>query len=320
MRWKNSTIESDVTTSITNKLDVVLFKTNPDIGVKAGLLGLAPNGKFFNYVQQFTDWGSNTDKVIFGLSLTPNSGAKSLTDFANKSNWSQNQFVIHGKRNGGSIPVYIPLVANSNSWTILANFTLDDPTEAKFDTFVDKRLCVASNYPGMIGFKDAATADLVQTYYNKVCPNSDPAICESSKATKSNVKNAKIGLNGMDDKSNKKYYTLELKTSDFLLFNDQKMTSLIAGKIVDPSIYGCNADDDFVVGRAFLSRYEAVMQVGRTADSMKLGFVANEGTSSIFLIILIILGCIILAICIAIILLKVCKRKSEDNEVYEKQN
>lgn len=72
-----------------------------------------------------------------------------------------------------------------------------------------------------------------------------------------------------------------------------------------------------IVGRAFLSKYEAVMNVN-TDGTMRLGFVANEGTSSVFLIILIILGCIILAICIAIILLKVCKRKSEDGDGYHK--
>jgi len=53
-------------------------------------------------------------------------------------------------------------------------------------------------------------------------------------------------------------------------------------------------------------------------NTFGLAFIQNEGTSSIFLIILIILGCIILAICIAIILLKVCKRKQPEEDVYVK--
>jgi len=111
---------------------------------------------------------------------------------------------------------------------------------------------------------------------------------------------------------------LTIDTSDILWFNDKTSTMTpIVGQLVVPETYGCDTTADIVVGRPFLSRYEAVLKIEDTTQS--LGFIANEGTSSIFLIILIILGCIILAICIAIILLKVCKRKSNDEGEYTRQ-
>merc|ERR1712194_130974 len=95
-------------------------------------------------------------------------------------------------------------------------------------------------------------------------------------------------------------YLVTLDPSDFLYFNDKAFSSLV-GQKVNAADWGCEAD--------------AVMEVTQTGKG--LAFISNEGTSSIFLIILIILGCIILAICIAIILLKVCKRKTE-NEDYQR--
>merc|ERR1711976_1073081 len=92
----------------------------------------------------------------------------------------------------------------------------------------------------------------------------------------------------------------------------------LVGQHVTPKDWGCDETADFVVGRPFLSRFEAVMRVSTEAPTYSMGFVPNEGTSSIFLIILIILGCIILAICIAIILLKVCKRKNNDEGDYNR--
>lgn len=258
--------------------------------------------------------------------MTPNSGADKLVNSGDKDAWKQNQFVIHGKRNGGDIPFYNPIV-DVDSWTInFANFTLAKD-ETGWTPKESQKICVASEYPYMLAFTDQADSTAILNYFYKVCPNGDHTKCAESDATKDKVKKVQIGV-GNDTvatggvvPADFKAYELTLDTSDILWFNQSELTPIVGQYISTTdakALYGCADTANMIVGKAFLSRYEAVMKI--EADKQSLGFIANEGTSSIFLIILIILGCIILAICIAIILLKVCKRKSSDEGEYTRQD
>lgn len=320
MRWSNSSLAEGTTgTDLSKNMAVTLFETNPKIGVNAGYLGLSPASEFFRYVTSNTDWDKK-DKVLFGLSLTPNSGASKLVDDTNKDIWKQNQFVIHGKRNGGSAEFYSPLAAGATTWTIgNANVTLADKEVSTYVPKANAKLCLSSKYPLMVGLSDSVAAAAMTDYFNKVCKSGNVADCAEDNANKDLVKKVQVGFSnvtlpatvGVDYNT----YLVTLDPSDFLLFNKDKSFSSLVGQKVTPAEWGCDTDADIIVGRAFLSRNEAVFQVEKTGKS--LAFISNEGTSSIFLIILIILGCIILAICIAIILLKVCKRKT-DNDDYQR--
>jgi len=319
MRWANSSLPDGTSGGdLAKNMDVTLFETAPAVGVEAGYLGLSPASEFFKYVVGHTDWDKK-DKVLFGLSLTPNSGASKLVDDTKKDLWKQNQFVIHGKRNGGSAEFYSPLVAGATTWTIgHANLTLADDAKSTYVPVPNAKLCLSSKYPLMVGFTNDAASLALTTYFNKVCKSGDVANCAEDNANKDEVKKVQLGFSnttlpaaaGVDYNT----YLVTLDPSDFLYFNDKAFSSLV-GQKVNAADWGCEADADMIVGRAFLSRNEAVMEVTQTGKG--LAFISNEGTSSIFLIILIILGCIILAICIAIILLKVCKRKTE-NEDYQR--
>merc|ERR1711874_923817 len=164
----------------------------------------------------------------------------------------------------------------------------------------------------MVGFSDDADVTALTNYFNSVCPNGDASACAEDSATKSNVKKVQLGFsNTTVTADNVKSYHVTMDPSDFLYFNENTFSSLV-GQKVTPADWGCDASANMIVGRAFLSRNEAVMNITQTGKG--LTFISNEGTSSIFLIILIILGCIILAICIAIILLKVCKRKTDSDD------
>jgi len=326
MRWTNSTVDN--TDKMLTNLKVKLFQQSPVIGVDAGLLGLNPNGDFFNYIKTYTNWGSDKTDVYFGLSLTPNSGASKLVDGGRKDNWKQNQFVIHGKRNGGDIKFYNPIVADSDSWTInYANFTLTADVPSTYTPTPNQQICVSSEYPYMAGFTDQVDSTAILNYFNTVCKDGVATTCKESDSTKGNVKKVSIGIGNGPITSgvvgdNFKSYSLSIDTGDILWFKKDNSMFSIVGQFVSPADatakYGCASTANIIVGRAFLSRYEAVMKIEKSTVS--LGFIANEGTSSIFLIILIILGCIILAICIAIILLKVCKRKGNDEGDYDRAN
>jgi hypothetical protein len=320
MRWANSSLPDGTTgAKLSSNLPVTLFENAPTTGVSAGYLGLSPEGDFFDYVVKKTSW-DNKKEVLFGLSLTPNSGASKLVDDLNKDLWKQNQFVIHGKRNGGSPQFYSKLI-NEKSWTIgFANFTLSDGETSDYIVIENKNVCLSSKYPLMVGFKDPIVVDALTKYFVAVCKTGNAADCAEDNTDKSKVKKVQLGF------SNKALpvapavdadfmsYNVTMDPTDFLHFNKDQFSSLI-GQKVDMADWGCDVSADMVVGRAFLSRNEAVMNV--KVDAKYLAFISNEGTSSIFLIILIILGCIILAICIAIILLKVCKRKT-DNDEYQR--
>lgn len=321
MRWANSSLPDGTTGGdLAKLLPVTLFETEPTTGVSAGYLGLAPGGEFFNYVTSHTDWDKKND-VLFGLSLTPNSGASKLVDDLNKDLWKQNQFVIHGKRNGGSPQFYSPLIDKAISWTIgFANFTLSDGETSDYTVVEDLKVCLSSKYPLMIGFNDEKNALALTKYFNTVCKSGSAADCAEDNTDKSKVKKVQLGFSnkalpvGTTVVKDFNSYNVTMDPTDFLYFNKKEFSSLIGQKAIMGD-WGCDATADMVVGRAFLSRNEAVMNVTKTGKS--LAFISNEGTSSIFLIILIILGCIILAICIAIILLKVCKRKT-DNDEYQR--
>jgi len=334
IRWTNSTL--DKPEDYQTNLPVTLFQTAPSTGVKSGLLGIAPNSDFIKYIQSKTDALSDQTFVEFGLSMTPNSGAAKLVDTTDVDAWKQNQFVIKGKRNGGDIPFMStnasPLDTDGKptSWTIgKANFTLAENETSTYTPKENQLVCVSSEFPWMMGFANAADSTALLAYFNKVCPNSDGTNCAEENATKDAIKSVTLGLSNQDLTGtltdDLKTYKLTIDTNDILWFNkpdsgNPTMTPIIGQPIASANMvnYGCPTTANIIVGKPFLSKYEAVMHVGST--TYELGFIANEGTSSIFLIILIILGCIILAICIAIILLKVCKRKSSDEQEYTRQD
>jgi len=256
--------------------------------------------------------------------LTPNSGASNLVNMADKNKWKQNQLVIHGKRNGGEIKFYNQVDAQATSWTIpFANFTLSKDETSDYTAQSNQHICVSSEYPYMLGMTNQADSTAILNYFQKVCKGGDRSSCKESEATKGNVKKVQIGIsneainNGVVT-DNYKQYSLSIDVNDILWFKNDNTLFPIVGQYVSTADadtkYGCDSSANFIVGKAFLSRYEAVMKI--ETDKVSLGFIPNEGTSSIFLIILIILGCIILAICIAIILLKVCKRKGAEDTDY----
>jgi len=326
MRWTNNTLaDSD---KMKTNMRVNLFQQNPQTGVNAGYLGLAPTGDFFNYIKSYTDWGSDKEYVYFGLSLTPNANAKKLVNTADKDAWKNNQFVIHGKRNGGNIPFFNTITEGSESWTIpFTNFNLSKD-ENGFTTKNNQNLCLSNEYPYMLAFTDQADSNDVLNYFKKVCKSGDLSNCNENDATKDKVKKVTLVVNNQSVTSEYeltadglKKYELSMEVGDILWFNGNVLTPIVGQYVSKEDAlakYGCSKTANMIVGKAFLSRYEAVMKIEANASS--LGFIANEGTSSIFLIILIILGCIILAICIAIILLKVCKRKSNDEGEYTRQD
>merc|ERR1719265_1010017 len=247
--------------------------------------------------------------------MNPLNGAKKLVDFS-VDNWKNNRLVVHGKRNSGDIPFYVPL-NNTSSWTLgNTNFTLSDDSYKQYTTKEYQRLCVSSTYPGLVGFTDNDAFQKINTYTNQVC-NKNPTNCTNDNVDKGAIKSVNIGLyNSTMDKEDTQFYNLTMKTNDFVYVKGSSNTLFEFLNFTDTKQvkYGCTDDADMVVGRQFLSKFEVVLRL-KDDNGIKagLGFAPNESTSSVFLIILIILGCIILAICIAIILLKVCKRKSEDN-------
>lgn len=326
MRWTNSTLEA--TETFDTNMNVNIFQVNnTNLAGAVGLLGLSPNSQFFSYISDKTEWNKNDDSMQFGLSYSPNSGASKLMDTPKEDIWKQNQFIIKGKRNGGDISFYSDLVSGAKTWTVGNAELLIDDTKSGYTADTNVQLCLSSNYPYMVGMTDATKSKMVLDYYNKVCGTNATDACPEKDAKKDQVKKARINLANKPDSTDDgyKHYSLTIETEDILFWNKDQFKPIVGQPITAEQLValGCESTASIVVGRPFLSKYEAIMQINNKKDATSLhalAFVANEGTSSIFLIILIILGCIILAICIAIILLKVCKRKSNDEDGYNKQD
>merc|ERR1712232_563791 len=67
-----------------------------------GIMGIAPNGEFWRYIINNTNWITGDDAAIFGLSYTPVSGAKNLIDVSKSDVWSsKSSFIVQGKKNAG---------------------------------------------------------------------------------------------------------------------------------------------------------------------------------------------------------------------------
>merc|ERR1712054_575531 len=151
-------------------------KKNTNLDASVGLIGLAPQSELFTYIQQKTNWNSKEDYINLSLSYSPNSGAGKLMDTKNVDTWKQNQFIIKGKRNNGDITFESELVGETkNTWTVgFATFNLSDESSNTNYTPTDGKtqnvpLCLASDYPYMVGLVDKASSDTVVGYFNKGC-------------------------------------------------------------------------------------------------------------------------------------------------------
>jgi len=301
MRWTNNNVDSPK--NLQTNMNISIFnKKNDNLNVTngVGLIGLAPDSEFFQYVESKTTWNDKEDTMQFSLSYSPNSGASKLMDTTNEDTWKQNQFIIKGKRNGGDITFESDLLktgTNKDTWTVgFATFNLSDDSKNTGYTPADNTtqnvpLCLSSDYPYMMGLVDQASSAIVKNYFNKVCKDpSHPETCPESDASKDKVKKASIQLANKADKKADGYtkYDLTFETEDILYFNKDHFTPIV-GQYIDKAeleMYGCDDSTQIVVGRPFLAKYEAVMTIHNKAGIKKtLAFIPNEGTSSIFLII-----------------------------------
>lgn len=300
MRWTDNNVDKPEKYQ-TNMVISTFNKNNDNLGDPKGigLIGLSPNSQFFQYVDKKTTWNDKEDTMQLSLSYSPNSGASKLMDTTNEDTWKQNQFIIKGKRNGGDITFESDLVKSADSsdtWTVgFATFNLSDDSKNTNYTPTDKTtqnvpLCLASDYPYMMGLVDKASSDLVTAYFAKVCKDpAHPEACAEKDASKDKVKKASIQLATGADKSVEGYkkYDLTFETEDILYFNADHFTSIVGQhvELVDLVTYGCDPSTQIIVGRPFLAKYEAVMTINHKKNKKTLAFIPNEGTSSIFLII-----------------------------------
>jgi len=301
MRWTDNNVDSP--TKYQTNMTISTFNKNNDNLAETkgvGLIGLSPNSQFFQYVDQKTTWNDKEDTMQLSLSYSPNSGASKLMDTTNVDTWKQNQFIIKGKRNGGDISFQSDLVKtgtdSKDTWTVgFATFNLSDDTKNTSYTPTDAKtqnvpLCLASDYPYMMGLVDPTASGLVTAYFNKVCKDpAHPESCPEKDASKDKVKKASIQLGSKGDSSADGYkkYDLTFETEDILYFNKDNFTSIVGQQVsaADLITYGCDASTMIIVGRPFLAKYEAVMTIDHKDSKKTLAFIPNEGTSSIFLII-----------------------------------
>jgi len=272
-----------------------LIKKNDNLVDSVGLIGLAPTSTLLTYIQNKTTWNDKEDSMNLSLSYSPNSGASKLMDTTNEDTWKQNQFIIKGKRNGGDITFESELVGQKNTWTVgFATFNLSDeqsntdytPTDGKTQNVP---LCLASDYPYMVGLVDEASSTTVVNYFNKGCSDpTKPETCAEKDFKKDKVKKASIQLASSADSKDNNYkkYDLTFETEDILYFNGDNFKPIVGQNVAtsDLTKYGCDSTTMIVVGRPFLAKYEAVMKV-TNKNTVTLAFIPNEGTSSIFLII-----------------------------------
>merc|ERR1712210_299474 len=106
---------------------------------------------------------------------------------------------IKGKKNSGNPDFYSNVIqvgdAKPTSWTIgNANFTLAKDETSTYTPKENQKLCVSSEFPWMVAFKDAAASDALKTYFNKVCPNGDGTKCAKADADLGKIKTVTINL------------------------------------------------------------------------------------------------------------------------------
>jgi len=291
IRWTDSNI--DKPEAMVTNLQVYSFeKSNDNLGESVGLIGLAPNGKLLDYILNKTEWNDKEDSMQLSLSYSPNTGASKLMDTTNTDTWKQNQFIIKGKRNGGDITFESDLVGDKATWTIgnaTFNISDDNKDRNKYTPVANVPLCLASDYPYMVGLVNSDSSAQVLSYYNSACPSAAADNCKESDYKKSDVKKASIQLanNASDKATDYKKYDLNFETDDILYFNDKNFRPLVGQPVAaaDLAKWGCYETTQIVVGRPFLAKYEAVMKVYNKDSKKTLAFIPNEGTSSIFLII-----------------------------------
>jgi len=205
-----------------------------------GLIGLAPDSELLSYIRNKTKWNDKEDYMNLSLSYSPNSGAGKLMDTTNVDTWKQNQFIIKGKRNGGDITFESDLVGHNTTWTVgFATFNLsDDKANTGYEPTDDKTqnvpLCLASDYPYMVGLVDTDASKQVTTYFNKGCKDpAHPESCPEKDFKKDKVKKASITLaTGTDPKANGyKKYDMTFETEDILYFNKDNFVPIVGQEV-----------------------------------------------------------------------------------------
>merc|ERR1712118_592983 len=121
----------------------------------------------------------------------------------------------------------------------------------------------------MMGFADKTASDALIKYFSQVCPNGDATNCAEDSASKDKIKSVTLGLSNQDLSAatdDLKTYKLTIDTNDILWFakpatGNPTMTPIIGQNTAgaDMGKYGCPATANIIVGKPFLSKYEAVM-------------------------------------------------------------
>jgi hypothetical protein len=265
-----------------------------------GVFGLSPASPFWPYLnlafkpepgQTYIETSTNYKLVDANNQFDLTKIAITDSHFIVNGRYGINEPVIKAFNNT-AYPYWVYDGANISFWS-------DDDGRSNVSMCVDNtqnNFFFVSDYAGIVGH-----------VVKQLCGGaSSDTVCTKNNSNVANVDNLKITL---DDGSNK--FSLNLGAKEFISFDANGNAIIGIGKLSN-SLKCATTTAPYGVGRLFLTRAEFIVRLNPNG-SFSIGF--NEisyPNDMIFLIILIVLGCLILAIILSIIFINSCKRKPEE--------
>lgn len=274
---------------------------------KKNLLGLGLKSPLWGYLHKTLEPVPNQEYREISLSYFSKNVDKQF--YPEESDFSGSRLIVNDHA-GVNEPVMEEVKTSSNWLFENAYFKFWKGAEEK-----KLKVCVSSSENFQIALKPELYQEVIKHMNKDLC--GEEKDCIKEKSTLDRIDPVKIKFQVNDNTPAK----IELRPVDFLYYEQKtegqeegQQKAAYAIRQLDASVCDNWTQADVAVGRLFLTKAEIVIRI-MNDGKLQLGFNETvENNDKIFLIILIILGCLILAILVAILILKICKRRAQEDK------
>jgi hypothetical protein len=302
--------------------NLIQDKTFP---LQSGVASLGPQSQFWVDMEQIYQKPEGTPFLETSFYY-----AFDGTDPMSKDAYNGSMFIFNG-RSGATQPA-MQNFSNSTFFNESNAFVFEGANLNIGDTnLTGVSICVLNDMPGLVAFNTADYTKYSKTIMDKLCPSAkgDWTKCIPNDADFSydNAPVIRFGFkDGMDDKE---LFGIDYSSNEYTFLSGGDKSKPVVTGILDqkdvPQFSNCGSAQ-VAVGRFFLMNSEFVVRKYGKDDAYSLFIGFNEtkqAKNKTMLMILVLLGIFIVAVMIALIFLKTCKRtdnkqkETADEEDYQ---
>lgn len=259
------------------------------------MLGLAPKGAFFRYLQSLYD---EDESIALALKYSFKKAKKASDDLDFElSAYLNPEAEKHYKSD--SVVATVVQDPDAASWYLDGSVKLPG-TEFAYET---QKLCLDTYTNDWFGIIDGEIW----------CQRVRQAVCNTTKAKKCKVTDARMEL-APSIELTIDGHQLEIKPDDYVYFDEDGLQCRIGDPCTARDMESCPPDTRVVLGRMFMARYIPILSVNRNNQERKivlLNYFKSPKSKKVYWIIL---GIIIVVVVVAGVIYIISKRKQASDE------